>query len=152
MLRWWMSKETLDEQPTPKQITVWFDYVSKNFCYLSTWGLGGLISVAFSDNEHAPIRPLEIGDWPLADLPWIAFWLKELLTWGTLEPVAAFLLARGYAKTRTDAEVMSQSYYSSRTTGIAANDLLDPRAIRDWAQQTGRETLNGRLNRILTGV
>ena len=137
LLRWWMCKETLDEQPTPKQITVWFDYVSKNFCYLSTWGLGGLISVAFGDNEQAPIRPLEIGDWPLADLPWIAFWLKELLTWGTLEPVAAFLLARGYAKTRTDAEVMSQSYYSSRATGIAANDLLDPRAIRDWAQETG---------------
>src|SRR6266566_7727529 len=29
----------------------------------------------------------------------IAFWLKELFTWGTLEPVAAFLLARGDAKT-----------------------------------------------------
>jgi len=30
---------------TPKQITVWFDYVSKNFAYRSAWGLGGLIAI-----------------------------------------------------------------------------------------------------------
>jgi hypothetical protein len=31
LLRWWMCKQTLERQPTPKQTTVWFDYVSKNF-------------------------------------------------------------------------------------------------------------------------
>jgi len=134
LLRWWLCKQTLDEQPTPKQITVWFDYVSKNFAYRSAWGLGGLIAVVLNENENDPIMPLEIDDWPRAGLPWIAFWLKELFTWGTLEPVAAFLLARGDAKTRPEAEREAQEYYASRPAGTVPNDLLDPRAIREWAQ------------------
>lgn len=135
LLRWWMCKQTLDEQPTPKQITVWFDYVSKNFAYRSAWGLGGLIAVVLNENEDDPIRPMDIDDWPRAGLPWIAFWLKELFTWGTLEPVAAFLLARGDAKTRAEAEQKAREYYDSRPAGTDTNDLLDPRAIRDWSQE-----------------
>jgi len=71
---------------------------------------------------------------PRAGLPWIAFWLKELFTWGTLEPVAAFLLARGDAKTRPEAEQRALEHYDSRPPGTDANDLLDPRAVREWAQ------------------
>lgn len=130
-----MCKQTLERQPTPKQITVWFDYVSKNFAYRSAWGLGGLIAIVLNEDEDDPIRPMEIDDWPRAGLPWIAFWLKELFTWGTLEPVAAFLLARGDAKTRPEAEQNAQAYYESRSAETDANALLDPRAIRDWAQR-----------------
>lgn len=138
LLRWWMCKQTLDTQPTPKQVTVWFDYVSKNFAYRSAWGLGGLIAIVLNENEDDPVRPMEIDDWPRAGLPWIAFWLKELFTWGTLEPVAAFLLARGDAKTRTEAERNARAYYDSRPPETDTNDLLDPRAIRDWVQRTRR--------------
>ena len=134
LLRWWMCKETLNDQPTPKQITVWFDYVSKNFAYRSAWGLGGLIAVVLNENEDDPIMPLEIDDWPRSGLPWIAFWLKELFTWGTLEPVAAFLLARGDAKMRPEAERKAREYYDSRHAETEPNNLLDPRLIREWAQ------------------
>ena len=58
-------------------------------------GLGSIIGLLLDAGEgEQPIRALEIGDWPRSGLPWIAFWIKELITWGTLEPVAAFLLAR----------------------------------------------------------
>jgi hypothetical protein len=77
-------------------------------------------------------------DWPRAGLPWIAFWLKELLTWGTLEPVAAFLLACGYVKTRSEGEARATEYYDSRPGGIDPNDLLDPRRIREWSQEQMR--------------
>ena len=50
--------------------------------------------------DQGPIRPLELDDWPRSGLPWIAFWIKEIITWGTLDPVAAYLLARGDAVDR----------------------------------------------------
>jgi hypothetical protein len=134
LLRWWLCKSTLPEKPTPKQITVWFDYVFKNFSYRSAWGLGGLIAVVLNGVEGEVISPLQIDDWPRAGLPWIAFWLKELFTWGTLDPVAAFLLARGDAKTRPEAERRALEYYDSRLPGTDANALLDPRSVREWAQ------------------
>jgi hypothetical protein len=117
-----------------KQTTVWFDYVSKNFSYRSARGLGGLIAVVLNGDGGEAISPLQIDDWPRAGLPWIAFWLKELFTWGTLEPVAAFLLARGDAKTRHEAERRALEYYDSRLPGTDANELLDPRAVREWTQ------------------
>jgi hypothetical protein len=135
VLRWWLCKDTLAAQPTPESITTWFDYVSKNFAYRSAWGLGGVIAVVLNEGEGEPVRPLEIDDWPRAGLPWVAFWLKELLTWGTLEPVAAFLLARGHVKTRPEAERRAVGYYASRPAGTDANGLLDPRLIREWAQE-----------------
>ena len=43
--------------------------------------------------------------WPRSGLPWIGFRLKELVNWGTLDPVAAFLLARGNASDSVQTEL-----------------------------------------------
>jgi superfamily II DNA/RNA helicase len=134
LLRWWLCKDTLDTQPTPKEITTWFDYVSKNFTYRSAWGLGSVLAIVLNGEDGNPIRPIEMDDWPRAGLPWIAFWLKELLTWGTTEPVASFLLARGDVKTRGEGEQRATDYYDSRPAGLNPNELLDPRVVREWAQ------------------
>ena len=96
LLRWWLAKNTLPAQPAPREITSWYDFVAQNFVYRGAWGLGSIIGLLLDAGEgEQPIRALEIGDWPRSGLPWIAFWIKELITWGTLDPVAAFLLARG---------------------------------------------------------
>src|SRR6185295_8515426 len=85
-----------------------------------------------------PVRALEMDDWPRSGLPWIAFWLKELLLWGTLEPVAAFLLARGDAIDRPSAEEAARAYYEQLPDDTIANEALDPRRIREWmTQQAG---------------
>lgn len=135
VLRWWFDRESLDQQPNPKQISEWYDYVSKNFSYKATWGIGSLLNLLMGNEEDGePIRPLEIEDWPRTGLPWIAFWLKELITWGTLDPVAAYLLARtGSVSNRYAALEQAQHYYHEQED-IDANDLLDPRIIRDWAR------------------
>jgi hypothetical protein len=86
-----------------------------------------------ADGE-VPIRALEIGDWPRSGLPWIAFWMKELTTWGTLDPVAAFLLARGDAIDRPQAEANARGYYDVVPEGTDGNDVLDPRRIREWVE------------------
>lgn len=142
LLRWWLSKASLATQPAPNRITKWFDFVSKNFIYRGAWGLGSVIGVLLDDGAgDDPIRALEIGDWPKSELPWIAFWLKELLMWGTLDPVAAFLLARGNALNRKEAEADALIYYES-IQPTSGNEALDPRQIRDWVNAT-----HGRLSR-----
>jgi hypothetical protein len=135
LLRWWLAKSTLPAQPEPKSITSWYDFVAQNFIYRGAWGLGSVIGLLLdgADGEE-PIRALEIGDWPRSGLPWIAFWMKELITWGTLDPVAAFLLARGDAIDRPQAEADARGYYDSVTELGDGNDVLDPRRIREWAE------------------
>ena len=138
VLQWWLAPGTLlrKQLPPPDSITKWFKFTNNNFIYRSNWGLGGLISVLMEDTvDGKPVRALEIDDWPSSGLPWIAFWLKELLSWGTLDPVAAFLLARGNALNRQEAEADAKLYYKEASLMADGNDLLDPRKIRDWLKR-----------------
>lgn len=133
LLRWWLAKDTLPAQPETNKITSWYEFVANNFVYRGTWGLGSIIGLLLDAPEgEQPIRALEIGDWPRSGLPWIAFWIKELINWGTLDPVAAFMLARGDAVDRPQAESDAQAYYEGLPQDVDANDVLDPRQIRDW--------------------
>jgi hypothetical protein len=133
LLRWWLAKNTLDVQPRPNQITVWYDFVAHNFIHLGAWGLGSLIALLFDVGQDGqPVKAIRIEDWPRSGLPWIAFWMKEIITWGTLDPVAAFLLARGEAVDRPSAEVQALGYYETLPPGTSGNDMLDPRSVRDW--------------------
>jgi hypothetical protein len=132
-LRWWLAKDTLQAQPEPHQISDWYEFVNQNFIYRGAWGIGSIIGLLLDTTEEGqPIRPLEIEDWPRSGLPWIAFWIKDLLTWGTLDPVAVFLLARGDAVNRPQAEAEARGYYDSLPDDIDPNDALDPRRIRGW--------------------
>jgi hypothetical protein len=125
-----LAKPTLPAQPTPREITSWYDLVAQNFVYRGTWGLDSIIGLLLDAIEgEQPIRAIEIGDWPQSSLPWIAFWIKELITWGTLERVAAFLLAREEAIelqrfTRRAAE-------AAQGTGEAKDALAIDRASRN---------------------
>lgn len=132
-LRWWLIKSTLPRQPSPGEITSWYDFVAQNFIYRGAWGLGSIIGLLIDATEDGqPVKALEISDWPRSGLPWIAFWLKELITWGTLDPVAAFLLARGDAIDRPQAEEIARTFYDEHANDEDANAVLDPRNVRDW--------------------
>lgn len=136
LLRWWLFKSSLSGQPPAKDLGNWFKFVSENFIYRGSWGLGSIIGVLLDrDSAGQPLDAMTIDDWPRSGLPWIAFWLKELISWGTLDPVAAFLLARGDAVDRPEAERDALDYYVSRDAGIDSNGILDPRAIRAWLDE-----------------
>src|SRR3546814_17517025 len=77
---------------------------------------------------------VEIPACALSGLPWTGFCLKVLISWGTLDPVAAFLHARGDAVDRPQAELDAKAYYEGRPAGEDANALLDPRTIREWVE------------------
>jgi hypothetical protein len=67
-------------------------------------------------------------------MPWSVFWLKELMIWGTLEPVAAHLLSHRMAITRKEAESKAKEYYLSRTDESDPNELLNAAAIKSWSE------------------
>lgn len=144
VLRWWLARETLQTQPTPKELSDWYSFVAANFIYRGSWGLGSVISVLLDRGaEGQVIEPLKIDDWPASGLPWIAFWLKELITWGTLDPVVAFLLARGDAVDRDSAAAQAQAYYTALADDADPNDILDPRKIGDWVEGLRPEVAKG---------
>ncbi|MET0438080.1 MAG: DEAD/DEAH box helicase, partial [Devosia sp.] len=135
LLRWWLLKRSLKKQPKPKDLGPWFAFVSENFIYRGNWGLGSLIGVLMDQGDGAgPVDALTMEDWPRTGLPWIGFWLKELVNWGTLDPVAAFLLARGNARDRAQAEADAKDYYAQLEDETPANEKLDPRRVRDWVE------------------
>lgn len=135
LLRWWLFKTSLRKQPKPKELGPWFAFVSVNFIYRGNWGLGSLVGVLMDQGDAAgPVDALTMDDWPRSGLPWIGFWLKELVNWGTLDPVAAFLLARGNARDRAQAEADAREYYAQLGDDTAPNDKIDPRRIRDWVE------------------
>lgn len=145
LLRWWLFRVSLKKQPQPKDLGPWFAFVADNFIYRGNWGLGSLIGVLLDQGDAAgPIDALTMDDWPRSGLPWIGFWLKELVNWGTLDPVAAFLLARGNARDRTKAEEDARDYYAQFDEETEPNDKLDPRRIRDWVA-VRREMVPSRL-------
>ncbi|ABN78476.1 DEAD/DEAH box helicase [Cereibacter sphaeroides] len=136
VLRWWLFKPSVPRQPPAKELGNWFKFVSDNFIYRGSWGLGSTIGVLLDrDSAGQPLDAMTIDDWPNSGLPWIAFWLKELISWGTLDPVAAFLLARGDAVDRPEAERDALDYYASRGDSVDPNEMLDPRAIRAWLDE-----------------
>lgn len=139
VLRWWLNANEAEVTPAADKVAEWQDYVHSNFSYKASWGIGSIIGLALSESGERS-EPLTLEDWPRTNLPWIAFWFKELLVWGTLEPVAAYLLAKGFCTTRNEAETVAVAYYESMSSESDANEILSPRVIRHWADQNHQRT------------
>ncbi|MGE0679939.1 MAG: DEAD/DEAH box helicase [Candidatus Binatia bacterium] len=135
ILHWWLAPNQNGKQPTPRQVSDWYNYVSQNFGYRFNWGLGSVLAIAVNEAHGEMLKPLTLEDWSQMELPWAVFWLKELITWGTLEPVAAYLLARGGETTRSKAEAVAQTYYDEHNHNQNPNELLNAAAIREWVQK-----------------
>ncbi len=132
ILHWWLDPDSGIGPQTASEISEWYDYVYKNFEYKICWGLGSILALAGDDAHGGIIMASTLDDWPLMQLPWVVFWLKELLTWGTLEPVAAYLLAMNIKSTRRDAEEAAELYYKDQPLWVP-DELLNASTIRKWA-------------------
>ncbi|WP_298914810.1 DEAD/DEAH box helicase [uncultured Nostoc sp.] len=106
ILCWWLCHQRADRQPKETQISDWHKNTNDNFYYRFNWGLGSILALAIDEAfGEGALEPTSLENWPRIGLPWIVFWMKELIAWGTLDPVAAYLLARvDRVITRTQAE------------------------------------------------
>ncbi len=145
ILRWWLGHDAT-QYPSAGQIADWHRYVGTWFSYRCCWGIGSVIGYAYERISDGQLQPMSLDVWESLGLPWVVFWLKELLSWGTQDPVAAFLLARGVRLTRGEAEQTANSYYLS-SYATTRDDPLDARSIRDWveAQFPGQASATTRI-------
>ncbi|MEH2278135.1 MAG: hypothetical protein V7K40_25960 [Nostoc sp.] len=138
ILRWWLDYHTAPKKPSVSQISKWHSYISQNFGYRFNWGLGSVISLAIDEAFGGELVESSLENWSQTGLPWIIFWMKELIVWGTLDPVAAYLLAKAEDVTiRKQAEQLAQTYYqyiSERET--EANEYLNAVNIKNWVEQS----------------
>lgn len=132
ILQWWLNP-TSATYKTPDDISSWYEYVSNNFGYRFNWGLGSIVALAADEALGEGYLEPSLENWPLLELPWIALWLKELIIWGTLEPVAAYLLSKNMEYTREGAESAAKVYLKDNSTQEITDELLNPYAIREWA-------------------
>lgn len=133
ILRWWLDPNGPIAKPGATQVSEWYDYVAKNFSYGFSWGIGCVLALAANEAHNGRLRPTTLDSWDELGLPWIALWLKELMVWGTLDPVSAYLLGRGRAETRQDAATLAVGYYDIHRH-LDPNEQLDPKHIRRWME------------------
>ena len=142
VLHWWLDPLHAEEIPDYRQVTEWHSYVSNNFVYRMNWAIGIVLALAVDDYQGEESLLPSFEDLQLTGLPWIALWMKELLTWGTLDPVAAFLLARGIVSTRPEAEAEAGAYYQGMEEGGDSNDELNPSTIQAWVRGRFSQTMH----------
>ena len=134
VLQWWLHPNGCEIAPDPAKVSDWYGFVYRHFDYRFNWGLSSILSLAFDEITGDSLQPLTLDKWPETDLPWIAFWIKELMIWGTLDPAVAFLLSRRIAWTRGQAEKFCELYYEDLSE-TDPNIYLDPMKILKWAEE-----------------
>ena len=120
-LRWWFQvPQEGSRKPTISQLAQWHDFLQQELRYRFTWGLGAALALESEDDGSPAAAPV----------PSAALWIKDLLTWGTLDPAAAYFLARGLAHTRPEAHGLAIEYYDDADS---QGDPHDPSRLRIWA-------------------
>lgn len=130
VLAWWMQQLEPAKAPKTEKLDDWHKYVRVNFINRVNWGVGAVIALFADEVLGERDQPLDIREWKKLGLPWVVFWFKELMTWGTLDPMVAYLLSKNLVTTRNDAKTLSAEYYAE----MAGADLLDPSIIAEWAE------------------
>ncbi|MBS1953392.1 MAG: DEAD/DEAH box helicase [Cyanobacteria bacterium SZAS-4] len=135
VLEWWMETLVRINWPKPEKLDDWHKYVRTYFINRASWGVGAAIALVADEMLGEQTQPLDIKEWKKLDLPWVVFWFKELLTWGTLDPVAAYILSRSLATTRGAAKSLASKYYEEKKLDSPPVDLLDPKVVSDWVDK-----------------
>jgi len=125
VLQWWLNPASVTKK-TQINVSSWYKYVSDNFAFRFNWGLGSVVALAADEALTGMFLEPSIENWPIIGLPWIVLWIKELIVWGTLEPVAAYLLSKNLEETRALAEEAAILYYAEQGSEQVVEELLNP--------------------------
>jgi len=127
VLAWWMAPDFAEKSPTPLSVSRWYDFASKHFIYGLNWAIGSIIgSILERDGGDGTL----LERWQQCELPWSVLWFKEMVIWGTLDPVASYVLTKKEAFTRPVASDIATQYWESIDE---INDTaLEPRRVIEW--------------------
>lgn len=137
---WWLQRASAPPPPR-KQLRRWQGFVANNL----EFRLGVAVGAAVAEAWNAKASLLDVPSletWrETTGLPWIGFWFRELLRWGTLDPFVAFALAQGLAGTRELAAAMRpqfEAWLAAKGLPIADEDLIDPQLFNAWSASRPR--------------
>ena len=86
------------------------------------------------------VRESNFDQWSASGLPWSAYWIKDLVTWGLLDPVAVYLLMKGMADTRPEA-ITKAAVYWQEWRERESDEMFDPRKIADWVRMQSMQSM-----------
>ena len=157
VLRWWFSLK-ISSKPEPTELRNWHRFVQDNFDYRMGVAIGAVVADAWSEGAGDPFHTPTLSEWKsITGMPWIAFWARELLRWGTLDPFVAFALAQGIANTRKEAKKKRpefEAWLEEQYVEALAENLIDPQHFLDWyraVQPKKKRKRYGPLKAKLTG-
>jgi hypothetical protein len=131
---WWLQRPGAPA-PLSTDLRRWQGFVANNLEYRLGVAAGAAMAEAWNANA-APLAVPSLEAWrSTTDLPWIGFWFRELIRWGTMDPFVAFALAQGLVGTREEGQALRGEFdiwLLSRGKPIADEDLIDPQLFMDW--------------------
>lgn len=158
-LAWWMHAPNAPSPP-PVELRAWQRFVSDNIEFRLGVAIGAVVAQTWSAGANNPLAVPSLEEWrQTTGLPWVGFWARELLRWGTLDPFVAFALAQGLAGTRgeaADRRPEFEAWMEAEYEDIEAEDWIDPRYFLRWQRSLAvRPEAPARVRRIdaeLTGT
>jgi hypothetical protein len=134
ILGWWMNVGA--RVPQPQELRHWQRFVTDNLEFRLGVAVGAVVAQAWAEGAPGYVAVPSLDLWrETTRLPWIGFWFRELLRWGTLDPFVAFCLAQGLAHTRAAASQRRAEFDGWLRRTLAeptADDLIDPRQFLAW--------------------
>jgi hypothetical protein len=134
VLGWWMQRPEA-VAPTPDNLRAWQRFVTENLEFRLGVAVGAAVAQAWGRNAGDLETPA-LETWrATTGLPWIGFWFRELLRWGTLDPFVAFALAQGLTRTRDEAALLRpefEAWLAAEGFDRQAETLIDPQRFLAW--------------------
>jgi hypothetical protein len=135
VLAWWM-KSAGAVTPGADGLRAWQRFVSDNLEFRLGTVIGAVVAQRWSSGADDDVEVPTLADWrETTGLPWFAFWARELLRWGTLDPFVAFCLAQGLAKTREQAanrRAEFEAWLATELHVVDAESKIDPQLFLKW--------------------
>lgn len=130
VLAWWMAPDSAERSPKPESVSRWYNFASKHFIYSLNWAVGSIIgSILERDGGEGQL----LERWEHCALPWSVMWYKDMINWGTLDPIASYALTRKEAFTRPVASDIAAQYWEA--VDEISDSALDPRRVAEWMRR-----------------
>jgi hypothetical protein len=159
LLRWWMRVGD-ETGPEAKDLRAWQRFVGDNFEFRLGVAVGAVAAQAWFEGETDPFDQPTLSEWKSkTGLPWIGFWARELLRWGTVDPFVAFALSQGLAGTRevaTRRRTEFDNWLQANYEDIEPEDAIDPQLFLEWQSSlppaAAASAASGHVAATLTGT
>ena len=138
VLRWWLQAPKARE-PKAEEVQSWLRMATSDFEYRLGTAVGTVLSSIWNRVRGDALEVPNLDQWRTATgLPWAAIWIREMLAWGTLEPLVAFLMANNRASKRQEALERLPDYHAwlvARDGTQIEEDIYHPQRLRSWGKR-----------------